>query len=91
MFDFYLVNREFIVGDEYMIVDVVVWGWIDKVNVVLGEEGFKFYLNLLVWFDKINGWFVVLRVWEIVKGIEFKIEFDEEVCCVFFLLNYLKV
>lgn len=88
--DSHLANREFIVGDEYTIADVAAWGWIDKANVVLGEEGLKPYPNLSAWFDKINGRPAALRAREIAKGIEFKTEFDEEARRAFFPSNYPK-
>ena len=88
--DRHLADHRFMAGDEYTIADVAAWGWIDKANVVLGEEGLKPYPNLSAWFDKINGRPAALRAREIAKGIEFKTEFDEEARRAFFPSNYPK-
>jgi len=72
-----LEGREFIVGDEYSIADIAAWGWIDKANVVLGDEGLTPYTNLKRWFDNISARPAVARARNIDKDITFKSEFDE--------------
>ena len=65
-------------------------GWIDKAPFVLGEEGLEPYPNLKRWFDAINSRPAALRAREIGKGIEFKIERDEEAKRALFPSNYTK-
>ncbi len=67
----------FFVGNEYTIVDVAAWGWIDKAPFVLGEEGLE-PLPELEALVAINTRPAALRsAREIGKGIEFKTERDE--------------
>lgn len=84
----HMEGREFIVGNEFTLVDVAAWGWIDKATVVLGEKGLKPYPNLSRWFDTVNSRPAALRAREIDKGVEFKSEFDEEARRAFFPSNY---
>jgi GST-like protein len=84
----HMKGREFIVGNEYTIVDVAAWGWIDKAPFVLGEEGLNPYPNLKRWFDNVNARPAVLRAREIGKGISFKTEFDEETRRALFPSNF---
>ncbi|MEZ9340643.1 glutathione S-transferase family protein [Vibrio splendidus] len=84
----HMKGREFIVGNEYTIVDVAAWGWIDKTPFVLGEEGLNPYPNLKRWFDSVNARPAALRAREIGKGISFKTEFDEETRRALFPSNF---
>ncbi|WP_198597459.1 glutathione binding-like protein, partial [Vibrio splendidus] len=84
----HMKGREFIVGNEYTIVDVAAWGWIDKAPFVLGEEGLNLYPNLKRWFDNVNARPAALRAREIGKGISFKTEFDEETRRALFPSNF---
>ncbi|MEZ9515579.1 glutathione S-transferase family protein [Vibrio splendidus] len=84
----HMKGREFIVGNEYTIVDVAAWGWIDKAPFVLGEEGLNPYPNLKRWFDSVNARPAALRAREIGKGISFKTEFDEETRRALFPSNF---
>ncbi len=49
-----MAGCEFIVGNEYTIVDLSAWGWINKAPFELGEEGLEPYPNLKRWFNAIN-------------------------------------
>ncbi|MEZ9336154.1 glutathione S-transferase family protein, partial [Vibrio sp. 10N.286.51.A4] len=86
----HMEGREFFVGNEYTIVDVAAWGWIDKAPVVLGEGGLEPYPNLKRWFNAINARPVAIRAREIGNGIEFKTERDEEAKRALFPSNYAK-
>ncbi len=85
-----MAGREFIVGNEYTIVDVSAWGCIDKAPFVLGEEGLESYPNLKRWFNAINTRPAALRAREIGKDVEFKTERDEEAKRALFPSNYAK-
>ncbi len=86
----HMEGREFIVGNEFTLVDVAAWGWLDKATVVLGEEGLAPYPNLNRWFDAVNSRPAALRARDIAKDVEFKSEFDEEARRAFFPSNYPK-
>ncbi|WP_117233966.1 glutathione S-transferase family protein [Vibrio maerlii] len=88
--DKHMQGREFIVGDEFTLVDVAAWGWIDKAPVVLGEQGLTPFPNLSRWFESINSRPAVARARDIPKSIEFKSEFDEETKRALFPSNYPK-
>lgn len=68
----HMEGRVFIVGNEYTIVDVAAWGWIDKAPVVLGEEGLEPYPNLKRWFNAINTRPAALRAARLVKTLSLK-------------------
>ena len=86
----HMEGREFIVGNEFTLVDVAAWGWLDKAAVVLGEEGLAPYPNLNRWFDAVNSRPSAVRARDIAKDVEFKSEFDEEARRAFFPSNYPK-
>jgi GST-like protein len=89
--DTHLAGREFIVGDDYTIADVAAWGWIDKVTVVLGDEGLAPYPNLKRWFEVVNRRPAVERARNISKNFTFKKELDEDAKKALFPSNFPKV
>ncbi|MDV5170235.1 glutathione S-transferase family protein [Photobacterium rosenbergii] len=88
--DGHLEGREYIVSDEFTIADVAAWGWIDKAQVVLGEEGLAPYPNLKRWFDNVNSRPAVAVARNIDKDIEFKSTVDDESRRALFPSNYPK-
>jgi GSH-dependent disulfide-bond oxidoreductase len=76
--DDHLKERTYMVGDEFTIVDIAAWGWIDRVGFVLGEGRLGEFPNLERWFAGINGRPAVARARAIGKDIAFKREYDEE-------------
>ncbi len=88
--DAHLAGRSFIVGDEYTIVDMAAWGWIDRVTPVLGEGRLAEFPNLQKWFDGVNARPAVERARAIGKGHEFKGNRDEEANRALFPSNYPK-
>ena len=83
-----LDGRTFFLGDDFTIVDMAAWGWLDRATVVLGEGELDKYANLKRWFDAVNGRPAVGRVRDIPKGIEFKSERDEVAMRALFPQNY---
>lgn len=83
-----LEGRDFLVGDEFTIVDMAAWGWLDRANVVLGEGELDKYANLRRWFDAIDSRPAVQRARDISKGIAFKSERDEVAMRALFPQNY---
>ena len=88
--DKHLADREYIVGNDYTIVDVSAWGWIDKANVVLGEEGLAPYPNLKRWFDSINSRPAVQRARDVANDIDFKVPNDDDARRALYPQNYAK-
>ena len=41
--DDHLAGKDYFVSDEFTIVDISAWGWIDRAEVVLGEDALKDY------------------------------------------------
>ena len=83
-----LEGRDFLVGDEFTIVDMAAWGWLDRSKVVLGEGELDKYTNLKRWFDAINSRPAVQRARDIAAGIDFKSERDEVAMRALFPQNY---
>lgn len=86
-----LSDRAFILGDEYTIVDMSAWGWIDRYPVVLGADALGQFPNLKRWYESITARPAVARAKSIQKNIEFKTAFDEETLRSMFPQNYPKV
>jgi GSH-dependent disulfide-bond oxidoreductase len=86
-----LSDRPFILGDEYSIVDMSAWGWIDRYPVVLGENALDEFPHLKRWYQLVNSRPAVARARSIEKGIQFKTAFDEETLKSMFPQNYPKV
>jgi GSH-dependent disulfide-bond oxidoreductase len=86
-----LSNRPFILGDEYSIVDMSAWGWIDRYPVVLGENALDELPHLKRWYESINARPAVARAKSISQNIQFKTAFDEETLRSMFPQNYPKV
>ncbi|CAM4447856.1 glutathione S-transferase family protein [Vibrio agarivorans] len=84
----HMEGRDFIVGDQFTIADISAWGWIDKAQVVLGEEGLAPYPNLARWFESINSRPAVQRARQVGQDVEFKSEFDESAKRALFPSNY---
>lgn len=90
--DEHLGGRQFIVGEEYTIVDMAAWGWIDRVEYVLpgSEHPLAPYSNIEAWFDRINARPAVLRARTVGDQHEFKRVNDEETKRALFPSNYAK-
>lgn len=84
----HLAGCDYIVGNEYSIVDISAWGWIDKASVVLGDSGLTPYPNIKRWFENVNHRPAVEQARNIAQGIDFKTEFDEQAKRAFFPSNY---
>jgi GSH-dependent disulfide-bond oxidoreductase len=86
-----LSDRAFILGDEYSIVDMSAWGWIDRYPVVLGKDALDELPHLKRWYESINARPAVTRAKSIGQNIQFKTAFDEETLRSMFPQNYPKV
>lgn len=52
--DKHLVNRRYMVGDAYTLVDMAVWGWARFVPFVIGDDGYGAFPNLKRSVDEIS-------------------------------------
>lgn len=84
----HLAGRDYFVGDSLSIVDVSAWGWIDRVDLPLGEDALDAYPNLQRWFNNINSRPAVARVRKIAEQVKFKAKFDEQAMRALFPQNY---
>ncbi|MGB2079375.1 MAG: glutathione S-transferase family protein [Vibrio sp.] len=88
--DAHLEGREYLVGDNYSIADISAWGWVDKANFILGENGLDNFPNVKRWFEQVNARPAVAKARDVGKDIEFKTQFDEEAARALFPQNYDK-
>lgn len=85
-----LQGRRFIVGDDYTIVDISAWGWVDRVSFVLpgADDPLGAYPNLKRWFESINARPATTRARAVASGHTFKKDIDEETRRALFPSNY---
>jgi GST-like protein len=86
--DMHLAGRTFMVGNDYTIVDIAAWGWIDRANFVLGDGRLGEFPNISKWFAGIDARPAVARARAIAKDLTFKREMDEEARRNLFPTNY---
>ena len=73
-----LANREFLVGDDYSIVDMAMWGWARMVPFVLGDGAWDGLPHLKRLFDWVSARPAAERAAAIKDRHTFKTEFDDE-------------
>lgn len=79
LLDARLLEREYLLGDDYGIVDMAAWGWSRMVPFILGgEDAWKAFPNLKRWFDQINTRPAVERVNALQTHFTFKAEMDAQ-------------
>lgn len=85
-----LEGREFILGDEYTIVDISAWGWLDRAPRVLpgSEDVFATLPHLKRWFTAVNARPAVARARMVGADHVFKTEMDEAAKRAMFPSNY---
>jgi GST-like protein len=55
LFDQQLAGRPFVLGDDYTIVDMALWGWTNPIGFVLGDGAIDRYPELKRWHASISG------------------------------------
>ncbi len=88
--DEHLAQRTYMVGEDYSIVDMAAWGWIDRAEVVLGAGELEKFANLHRWFQAIDARPAVERARLVGKDCTFKTTFDEETKQNFFRHLYVE-
>jgi GST-like protein len=71
-------GRPFVLGDEYTIVDMAAWGWVNALPFVLGPDGSAAYPNLKRWHEAVSARPAAARAQALKEGLKLKTEFDEE-------------
>lgn len=89
--DDHLVDRQFIVGNEYTIADISAWGWLDRASRVMKgtEDPLALYPNIKRWFQGIDARPAVARARTVGSDIAFKKVNDEETQRALFPSNFL--
>jgi GST-like protein len=73
-----LAGNRHMLGDEYSIVDMGVWGWARLANFVMGEGALERFPNVARWFAEVNARPAAQRAEELKSRHTFKTEWDEE-------------
>ncbi|BAT57789.1 disulfide-bond oxidoreductase YfcG [Variibacter gotjawalensis] len=73
-----LAKQKYMVGDQYSIVDMAVWGWVRLVPFALGEDAFAKLPNLKRLVDEISARPAAPRAIAIKDKFTFKAEMDDE-------------
>ncbi len=76
--DAHLEGREFMVSDEYTIVDMALWGWARVIPFALGPEAFASLANVKRFLDAINARPAAMRVEALKTAHTYKTEFDDD-------------
>jgi GST-like protein len=78
--DDHLAGRSFIVGDQYTIVDISAWGWVDRAKFIFhgDEQPLAKFPNVARWFQAIDARPAVARARLVGTDHIFKKEQDEE-------------
>ena len=76
--DVHLNGRDWMVGSEYSIVDMAVWGWARMVPFVIGEDAWTELPNLKRLFDTVSARPAAIRATAIKDRHAFKTEMDDE-------------
>ena len=78
LIDARLAQHPYMLGDDYTLVDMAVWGWARAVPFVLGAEAWQQLPNLKRWFDTLNARPAAQRVEALQAKYAFKAEMDDE-------------
>lgn len=73
-----LATRKYMLGDDYTIVDMDVWGWARMMPIVIGEEHWAKYPNLKRLVDEISARPAATRAIAVKDRHKFKTDMDEE-------------
>lgn len=74
-----LATRPWLVGDDYSIVDMALWGWARFAPRVFGsDEPFAEFAHIARWFDAINVRPAVGRVNDLMQRFKFRADVDED-------------
>jgi len=86
-----LKNQSYMLGEQYSIIDMAVWGWATRVGYVLDEQARDAMPNLKRLVEEISSRPAALRVQALVDTHSFKMEMDEDARRNMFPSNLVKV
>ncbi|HTH97279.1 MAG TPA: glutathione S-transferase C-terminal domain-containing protein [Stellaceae bacterium] len=87
--DKHLAGKEFILGQDYTIGDMSLWGWLERApRVLASDEPFKDFPNLKRWFQAIDARPAAIRARTVGRDHAFKKDVDEETRRALFPSNY---
>jgi GSH-dependent disulfide-bond oxidoreductase len=91
--DSHLAGRNFIVGGDYTIADMSVWGWLTRASRVLpgADDPLAEFPNLKRLYETVDGRPAAVRAREIGKEHRFKTEIDEDAKRAMFPSNYPEI
>ena len=73
-----LTNQLYMMGDQYTIVDMSLWGWARVIPFILGADAWEKLPNVKRWLDSINARPAAQRAEALKAQFQFKTEMDEE-------------
>lgn len=79
-----LMDRPYLVGDAYSIVDMDVWGWARMIPFVLGDDAWAKFPHLKRLFDEISARPAAARANALKDRFKFKAAMDDEARAVMF-------
>jgi GST-like protein len=78
LIDLHLGDRTYMVGDEYTIVDMALWGWAGAVPFVLEADAMKDLPNVARFLDHVNQRPAAQRAAAVATAHTFKAAMDQE-------------
>ena len=78
LLDAQLAKHRYMLGEDYTIVDMAVWGWARVVPFVMGPDAYTGLPNLKRHFDEISARPAAIKASALKDQFTFKTEFDEE-------------
>lgn len=73
-----LADNRYLLGDDYTIVDMALWGWARMLPYLLGDDAFTKFPHLKRWLDDINARPAAERAEALKAKHTFKTEMDDE-------------
>lgn len=73
-----LTNQLYMMGDQYTIVDMSLWGWARVIPFILGADAWEKLPNVKRWLDSINARPAAQRAEALKAQFQFKTEMDED-------------
>lgn len=86
--DTHLADKSYFLGDEYSIVDMAAWGWVELHEGVLGAGGLDGYPNVKAWHDRVSARPAAERARGLSTSHGGKPAFDEETARALFPSNF---
>ena len=82
-----LAEHRYMLGDDYTLVDMAVWGWARVIPFALGADAFEKLPNVKRWFDEINARPAAQRAEALKDHQSYKADFDADALKVLFPQN----